>query len=177
MDWTLLTRICLVIASLFDIIPGFVHFLASDGGAGSIAGIVLTWENTTTIQAGDQNWDSSSYHQQSILVMFNALGLIQIKLGVIISVLAVLLSQDTLLYILTLMLISFQAIKIVVDLFDYRNIHSIAPYAPGGYKPPVVAGFYVIATISQMIWYNKNKQVNMTTKQATHNSRKIKMKF
>lgn len=151
MDWTLLTRICLVIVSLFDIIPGMIHFFAPDGGAGSIAGIVLTWENATNIQVADENWDTSSYHEQTVLVMFSGIGLIQIKLGVIIVLFSVLLPQGTLLYRLTLTLMSFQIIKIIVDLFEYRNIHSIAPYAPGGYKPVAMVVFYIIATISQFI--------------------------
>lgn len=157
MNWT---KICIIIASLFDIIPGLVHFFAADGGAGSIAGIVLEWDNATSIIVGEEVWDTSSYHKHSILVMFSALGLLQVKMGVITTILVVLLPQDMMLYILTLMLVSFQMLKIIVDLFGYRNIHSIAPYAPGGYKPPVVLVFYVIATILQVIWYCKQDEVS-----------------
>lgn len=147
MNWT---KICIVIATLFDIIPGLVHFFAADGGAGSIAGIVLEWNNATSIIVGEQVWNASNYHKQSILVMFTAIGLLQVKIGTVTTILVVLLPQNTMLYILTLTLLGFQILKIIADLFQYRNIHSIAPYAPGGYKPPVVLVFYVIATILQL---------------------------
>ena len=149
MDLTLLTRICLVIVSLFDIIPGLIHVLAPDGGAGSIAGIVLDWDGTT-IQVDGEDWNSSDYHKQTVLVLFSALGLIQIKLGTIVGLMSISL-QGKLLYRLTITLMAFQLLKIIIDLFGYRNIHSIAPYAPGGYKPAAMAVFYVIATICQIV--------------------------
>ena len=149
MDLTLLTRICLVIVSLFDIVPGLIHVLAPDGGAGSIAGIVLDWDGTT-IQVDGEDWNSSDYHKQTVLVLFSALGLIQIKLGTIVGLMSISL-QGKLLYRLTITLMAFQILKIIIDLFGYRNIHSIAPYAPGGYKPAVMTVFYVIATISQIV--------------------------
>lgn len=149
MDLTLLTRICLVIVSLFDIVPGLIHVLAPDGGAGSIAGIVLYWDGTT-IQVDGEDWNSSDYHKQTVLVLFSALGLIQIKLGTIVGLMSISL-QGKLLYRLTITLMAFQLLKIIIDLFGYRNIHSIAPYAPGGYKPAVMTVFYVIATICQIV--------------------------
>ena len=149
MDLTLLTRICLVIVSLFDIVPGLIHVLAPDGGAGSIAGIVLDWDGTS-IQVDGEDWNSSDYHKQTVLVLFSALGLIQIKLGTIVGLMSISL-QGKLLYRLTITLMAFQILKIIIDLFGYRNIHSIAPYAPGGYKPAVMTVFYVIATISQIV--------------------------
>lgn len=150
MDLTLLTRICLIIVSLFDIVPGLIHVLAPDGGAGSIAGIVLDWDGTT-IQVDGEDWNSSNYHKQTVLVMFSGLGLIQIKLGVIVALMSISLPQGKLLHRLTITLMAFQLLKIIIDLLGYRNIHSIAPYAPGGYKPAVMTVFYVIATVSQII--------------------------
>lgn len=153
MDWTLLTRICLIIVSLFDIIPGLIHVLAPDGGAGSIAGIVLEWDNGTTIQVAEENWDSSRYHKESVLVMFSGIGLLQVKLGTITGLASISLPQGKHLYRLTLTLMAFQLLKITLDLFGYRNIHSIAPNAPGGYKAYVLAVFYVVATGSQLYIY------------------------
>ena len=137
---TFLTRFSLLIVALLDIFPGLVHFLAEDGGAGSIAGIVLEWDNATSIKVGEENWNTSNYHKQTVLVMFSALGLIQIKLGFITMLMALLMPQSygndgIMLYRLTLTLVTFQIFKIIVDLFGYRNIHLIAPFAPGGYKP------------------------------------------
>lgn len=159
---TLLTRCCLVIVSLLDIIPGMVHCLAPDGGAGSIAGIVLEWENATSIQVGDQNWDTSSYHKQSILVMFSALGVTQIKLGVVTMLMALLLPQGngsdgTVLCRLTWALMAFQVFIMIGSAAGSRHIHSIASTAPGGYKEYLLAVVYSIATISQIIWYRNQK--------------------
>lgn len=158
MDVTLLTRICIVVSTLLDIVPGFIHFLAEDGGAGSIAGIVMNWDNATTIEVEDKVWKTSDYHKDTVLVMFCALGLIQIKMGVLTMLMALWLPQCDLLYLLTIILIVFQMFKVIVDLFGYRHIHSIAPYAPGGYKPYVVLVFYTVATISQVIWFRKQKK-------------------
>ena len=159
---TLLTRCCLVIVSLLDIIPGLVHVLAPDGGAGSIAGIVLEWENTTNIQVGDQDWDTSSYHRQSILVMFSALGVTQIKLGAVKMLMALLLPQKngsdgTVLCRLTWALMAFQIFTIIGSVASYKHIHSIASTAPGGYKEYILVVVYLIATISQIIWYRNQK--------------------
>jgi len=160
---TLLTRGCLVIASLLDVVPGMVHFLAPDGGAGSIAGVVLEWENATSIEVGNQKWDASSYHKQSMLVMFSALGITQIKFGVMMMLMALLLpqgngSEGTVLCRLTWALMAFQMLIIIVGVAGYRHIHSIASTAPGGYKSYLMAVCYVIATISQIIWYHNQKE-------------------
>ena len=157
MSVTLFTRICIVIASLFDIIPGFIHYVTSDGGANNIAGIVLEWENATSIQVHDSMWNASNYHKETVLIMFAALGLIQIKLGAVTALLACWLPQDhdknsgIILFRFTWLLVAFQLFKILMDIVGYRNIHSVAPYAPGGYKPPVVLVFYGLAAIFQIV--------------------------
>ena len=160
---TLVTRCCLVFVSLLDIIPGMVHCFAPDGGAGSIAGIVLEWENSTSIQVGGQNFNTSSYHKQSILVMFNALGVSQIKLGIVIMLMALGLPQGAggegvMLCRLTWILMIFQVLIIIGSATGSRNIHSVASSAPGGYKVYAMAIVYVIATVAQVIWYRDRKE-------------------
>lgn len=156
---TLATRISIIVASLFDTIPGFIHYLTSDGGANSIAGIVLEWKNATNILVEDDTWNASDYHKECVLVIFAALGLIQIKLGVVTALTAYWLPQNDdkstgiILFRFTWLLVVFQVFKILMDIVGYRNIHSVAPYAPGGYKPPVVMVFYLVAVVMQMIWY------------------------
>ena len=151
MKGLLVARTCIVIASLLDIIPGIIHLFTEDGGAGSIAGIVLEWDNSTTIEVDEEPWNSSTYHKETILVLFAGLGLMQIKLGVLTMGGSILLPEGRLLNTLVLSLLAFQVVKIILDLFGYRHIHSIAPYAPGGYKPYLVVIFYIIAAIS--IWF------------------------
>ena len=146
-----LTRWCLILASLFDIIPGFIHLFTTDGGANSIAGIKLQWDNATSITVAEQQWNASTYHEESILVLFAALGLMQIKIGVLVMGASIVLPNGNLLNTLTFTLLAVQIVKIILDVFGYRHIHSVAPYAPGGYKPYVVVVFYVIASISILI--------------------------
>ena len=50
---TRLTRVVLVVAALVDVVPGLVHCFAADGGAGSIAGVVLAWPNATAEWGAD----------------------------------------------------------------------------------------------------------------------------
>lgn len=146
-----LTKWCLLLASLFDIIPGFIHLLATDGGANSIAGITLQWDNATSITVAEQQWNASTYHEETILVLFAALGLLQIKIGVLVMGASIVLPKGNLLNTLTFTLLAIQIIKIILDVFGYRHIHSVAPVAPGAYKPYVVVVFYVIASISILI--------------------------
>lgn len=173
--YLIVSQISLVIASIFDIIPGIIHFLAVDGGANSIAGIVIEWENATNIQVHDETWNTSDYHKQTVLVMFGALGLVQIKIGIIVSLLVLWLPEGNhrLLYHLTLILMTFQLFKIIVDLFEYRNIHSIASTAPGRYKPVVLVLFYVIAAISQRTWHCRRNSTITTTSTTTTTKKKI----
>jgi hypothetical protein len=163
MSVTLFTRISIIVASLFDIIPGFIHYVTSDGGANSIAGIVLEWDNATSISVEDETWNASDYHKETVLVMFAALGLIQIKLGVVTALMAYWLPQDDdknsgiILFRFTWLLVAFQLFKILMDIVGYRNIHSVAPHAPGGYKSPVIMVFYLVAVILQMVWYRSKR--------------------
>ena len=164
MNWT---QICLVIASLFEIGPGLIHYLAEDGGAGSIAGIVLEWDNSTSIIVGEQVWGASNYHKQSILVMFSALGVTQIKLGVVTIVTTLLLTQGIVLCFLTWSLMGLQVFTIIGNLVGSRHIHTIASTAPGGYKEYLLSVIYLIATILQVIWYCKQDEVSEERKKRT----------
>jgi len=163
MSITQWTRVLLVVASLFDIVAGLIHFLASDGGANSIAGIVLDWDNATTVAVSDDVWNASKYHNEVVLVLFAALGLIQIKLGTITALLAYWLPQGIVLFRFVWLLVGFQLIKIITDIAGYRNIHSVAPYAPGGYKPPVVMVFYFAAVVLQTVWYRRGTYTRVSS--------------
>ena len=157
-DVTLITRICLVIISLFDIIPGLIHYFAPDGGANSIAGIKLNWEDAATITVNGVSWNASQYHEETVLVMFAGLGLIQVKLGALLALLAVWLPQNNILYYTVILLFVFQLFKIIMDLAGYRNIRDVASEAPGQYKPTVVGIFYLIAFICQLVWQNQKRK-------------------
>ena len=157
-DVILITRVCLIIISLFDIIPGFIHCFAPDGGSNSIAGIVLNWENAASITVNDVEWNASQYHEETVLVMFAGLGLIQIKLGALLALLAIRLPQNNLLFYIVVLLFAFQLFKIILDLAEYRTIRDVASEAPGQYKPTVVGIFYLIAFICQLVWRIQNKK-------------------
>ncbi len=166
MSVTFFTRISILIAALFDIIPGFIHYFASDGGANSIAGIVLEWDNANSILVDNKTWNASDYHKETILVLFAGLGLIQIKLGVVTALMAYWLPQDNknsgmILFQFTWLLFLFQLFKTIMDAVGYRHIHSVAPYAPGGYKPYVVIVFYVVAVVLQMVWYCRDGKYSL----------------
>lgn len=145
MRCSILVTLCLVIVSLLDIIPGLIHLLASDGGAESIAGITLQWENSTML---NDEWSTSDYHKETVLFLFGALGLLQIKIGVLTLLGALLLKKK--LFLVTVLLL-LQTIKLIIDLIGYRHVHSIAPNAFGGYKPYVVFGFLFIAMIASLL--------------------------
>ena len=157
---TRVTRVVLVVAALLDVVPGLVHCFAADGGAGSIAGIVLAWPNATAISVGGRVWDASDYHRMTVLVLFSALGQTQMKMGIVTALAALGLEQGRELYCLTLALGVFQLYAVIMSASGYRNIHLVATSAPGGYKSYGVFALLAIAAISQVIWYhNHDKNV------------------
>jgi len=157
---TRVTRVVLVVAALLDVVPGLVHCFAADGGAGSIAGIVLAWPNATAITVGGQVWDASDYHRMTVLVSFSALGQTQMKMGIVTALAALGLEQGRELCCLTLALGVFQLYAVFMSASGYRNIHLVASSAPGGYKSYGVFALLAIAAIPQVIWYrNHDKNV------------------
>ena len=54
----------------------------------------------------------------------------------------------------------FQLYAVIMSASGYRNIHSVASSAPGGYKSYGVFALLAVAAIPQIIWYrNHGKNV------------------
>ena len=157
---TRVTRVVLVVVALLDAVPGLVHCFAADGGAGSIAGIMLAWPNATAISVGGKVWDASDYHKMTVLVLFSALGQTQMKMGIVTALAALGLEQGRELCYLTLALGIFQLYAVIMSASGYRNIHSVAASAPGGYKSYGVLALLAIAAVPQIVWYrNRDKNI------------------
>lgn len=156
---TRITRVVLVIAAVFDIIPGLIHCFKNDGGAGSIAGITLSWPNASTIHVGSRTWNAADYHKETVLVLFNALGQTQEKMGILVLLAALGLKQSMELCNFTLLLTLFQVFSVIMSLTGYRDIHTVAPDAPGQYKAYLMLVLFGIAAVAQIIWYrNRGKE-------------------
>jgi len=162
---TRITRVVLVITAVLDIIPGLIHCFKNDGGAGSIAGITLSWPNAATIHVGSTTWNAADYHKETVLVLFYALGQTQAKHGIVVLLAALGLKQSMELCTFVLVLTLFQVISVIISVTGYRNIHTIAPDAPGQYKSYLILLLFSIAAMAQMIWYrNRGKQEIHPTK-------------
>ena len=157
---TRVTRVVLVVVALLDVVPGLVHCFAPDGGAGSIADFVLTWPNSTAISVGGKVWEGSEYPESTVIVLFYALGQAQMRMGIVVALAALGLEQGRELCYLTFALGIFQLYVAIMSAAGYRNLHTVAASAPGGYRPYLFLALLAVAAVPQIIWYrNHDKNV------------------
>ena len=78
------------------------------------------------------------------------------KMGIVTALAALGLEQGRELFYLTLALGIFQLYAVIMSASAYRNIHSVAASAPGGYKSYGVLALLVVAVVPQIIWFRKH---------------------
>ena len=117
--------VALGLQGVTHVVPGLVHIFKDDGGANSIAGIVLGQCET------------------EILVLFTALGKVQIMFGCCLLFALLRIHRSQWLGLVQL-LWALQISAIVLDLAEYRTISTIAPEAPGRHKSKVMVALTTV---------------------------------